>query len=115
MKVQKNSRPAGTGTTADAKSTKTLHKHYNTKFRRMQAVFLAFIVTLVIIMLFGSKRSLVPIKHVVREGECPWTIAMQYKPDGISMMAYMDWYYEHNDGGLIYPGDIVIVGVYEND
>ncbi len=119
MKEQKNSRPAGTGTTANAKSTKTLQKHYNTTNHRMQAVFFAFVITLVIIMFFviadAFKPKLVPTEHRVRQGECLWTIAQQYKPDDIPMNTYMDWVYEHNDRGFIYPGDIVIVGVYEND
>lgn len=119
MKEQKNSRPAGTGTTANAKSTKTLHKYYSTSKSRMQAVFLAFICTLVIIMFFliaaVPKNDLVPVAHKVREGECLWNIAQLYKPDNVSMSQYMDWVYEHNDRGFIYPGDTVIMGVYEND
>lgn len=119
MNEQKNSRPAGTGTTANAKSTKTLQNQYNTNIAKKQAFFCGIICTLVIIMFFVwsklSERELVPIEHHVREGECLWTIAHEYKPEDMSMSKYMDWVYKHNDKGFIYPGDKIIMGVYEND
>ena len=50
------------------------------------------------------------IEYRVKAGDTLWDIAKQHKPDGMSMDTYMGWVYEHNDGGLIYPGDIVVMG-----
>ena len=49
--------------------------------------------------------------HRVSSGESLWSIAEEYKPDGMSMGDYMAWVYEHNDGGMIYPGDVVVMGI----
>ena len=60
-----------------------------------------------------NKTELVPTAHTVKSGECLWTIAEQYRPEGITMDEYMSWVYEHNDSGVIYPGQNVVMGVVE--
>ena len=40
---------------------------------------------------------------------------MQYKPNEMTMDEYMSFVYKNNESALIYPGDTVIMGVYEND
>lgn len=51
------------------------------------------------------------IEHKVSYGETLWSIAKEYKPEGMSMGAYMDWVYSNNEAGVIYPGDVVFIGV----
>lgn len=51
-----------------------------------------------------------PIEYKVTYGDTLWSIAKEYKPDGVTMDSYMGWVYEHNKGGLIRPGDIVVMG-----
>lgn len=118
MKEQKNSRSAGTETTANAKPRKILHTHYNTHLTKFQVlVFILFIgIMCVTISLSHTTQTseLIATEHKVRQGECLWNIAEEYKPSCISMDKYMGWIYSHNDGGLIYPGDVVVVGVYES-
>ena len=119
LKEQKNSRPAGTGTAENAKPEKILRKHYTTNRAKNQALF-AFLVCCIILMVsvlaFScDKTGLVPARHKVTYGETLWSIAKQYKPDEMTMDEYMSFVYKHNKGGIIYPGDIVIVGVTEND
>lgn len=60
-----------------------------------------------------DKTNLKEMPHKVSSGETLWSIAKEYKPENISMGEYMDFVYGHNDGGIIYPGDIVIMGVFE--
>ena len=115
MKEQKNSRSAGTETTANAKPRKILHRHYNTNQRKKQVIF-ATVLFVVFLTACSPCKSvdLVPIQHKVRQGETLWSISAEYKPDCMTMDEYMSFVYKNNKGGVIYPGDIVVVGVYEN-
>lgn len=55
--------------------------------------------------------ELIPIEHKVTYGDTLWGIAKEYKPDCMTMDEYMGWVYEHNEDSLIYPGDVVTVGL----
>lgn len=115
LKEQKNSRPAGTGTTENAKPEKILRKHYTTNRAKKQALFACLvcgiILTVSVFAFSCDKTELVPAEYKVTYGDTLWSIAEKYKPDGVTMNEYMGFVYKHNKGGLIYPGDIVIVGV----
>ena len=56
-----------------------------------------------------SQPEFVPIEHKVTAGETLTSIIYQYKPDVFSFQQYRDWVFEHNEGGIIYPGDTVIM------
>lgn len=73
----------------------------------------ATVLTVAALILSRGKTNLKEVPHKVTDGETLWTIAKEYKPDDISMGEYMDFVYCHNDGGIIYPGDVVTMGVYE--
>lgn len=115
MREQKNSRPAGTGTAENAKPEKILRKHYTTNRAKKQVLFAGvacvIVLTISTLAFSCSKTELVPTEYKVTYGDTLWSIAEKYKPDGMTMDEYMSFVYKHNKGGLIYPGDIVIVGV----
>ena len=125
MEQQKNSRPAGTGTTERCRNCKKQpkqHGYYITNRAKKQALFYgALCVIALLVTLYSFRKplpfqelNLKPIIHHVAPGEIGLrSIARQYKPDNISMNHYMDWIYEHNEVGTIFPGDIVTVGVWE--
>lgn len=115
---KKSSRPAGTETTAKkCENEKDSHTDYTTQFKKMQvvvAIFATILLTIITIIaaidVFAQENvELRPIEHKVTYGETLWTIADKYKPDGVTKDRYMAWVYEHNDGGYIYPGDVVIM------
>ncbi len=114
MMQQKNSRPAATGTTAknaESNCSNNQHPHYNTNIAKKQAV-LAFIVcsiTLIAInILYTQPKSTVSAGvHKVRNGETLWSIARDYKPEGLSFEEHWNWVCQHNESALIYPGDTV--------
>lgn len=75
-------------------------------------IFLAFIITSGVINAFAIKHpELQAIEHKVTYGDSLWSIAEDYKPDGMSMGDYMDWVYRHNESSMIYPGDVVVMGI----
>ena len=75
-------------------------------------IFLAFIITSGVISAFAIKHpDLRAIEHKVTYGDSLWSIAQDYKPDGMSMGDYMDWVYRHNESSMIYPGDVVVMGI----
>jgi nucleoid-associated protein YgaU len=114
-KTKKESRPAAT------ESAKIMNevfrtsskKNYITRFFKKQVVLtILFFIVLASTILFAfdsGTESFVPVEHKVTYGDTLWSIAKQYKPDNITMDKYMAWVYEHNDGGMIHPGDIVIM------
>ena len=118
MRKQKNSRPAGTGATVNAKPKKILHKKYNTTLRVFQ-VFFQFL-CLVVLLVFTIRTiielcdttELEPIQHKVSYGDTLWNLALEYKPESMTMNEYMSWVYEYNDmNDTIFPGDVIIMGV----
>ena len=117
MNVQKNSRPAGTEATENAKPEKILREHYTTNLTKKQALFACtFVMVALIIVGFifpTEKTELVPVEHKVRQGETLDSIALHYDDpnDDIVWQEYRAWVHEHNESGFIYPGDTVIVGV----
>lgn len=114
MCKQKNSRPAGTGTTVNAKPEKILHKHYTTNPAKKQAIFASIFVGValfIVLMQTNKTPELTPIQHKVKSGETLWSISMQYKPCEMTMDEYMSFVYKNNESALIFPGDTVIVGV----
>ena len=119
---KKSSRPADTESTAKkCENKKDSHANYTTQFKKMQvvvAIFATILLTIITIItaidVFAQENiELRPIEHKVTYGDTLWTIAKQYKPDGMTMDRYMAWVYEHNDGGYIYPGDVVIMAEVE--
>jgi nucleoid-associated protein YgaU len=115
-KTKKESRSAGTET-AIVKEVfgKKPHKYCNTNKEKKQVLLITFFAIVALVLTFWSvanstsTENFVPIEHRVTYGDTLWTIAQRYKPDGMTMDMYMAWVYEHNDGGMIYPGDTVIM------
>ena len=113
---RKSGYPATTEITAkdkDNRQPSCLYK-FNTKLIKMQGVFnTILIVSLLVIvtMLYveSDQREYIPIEHTVSSGETLTTIAYKYKPDDVVLQDYMAWVYEHNESGIIYPGDKVIM------
>lgn len=117
MNNNKKSRTAGTVTAERAAKKRHTHKlrvNYNTLFRILQVVFFTFFVILltVVIAIYATapKPQYKAFKYNVSSGDTLWSIAKRYKPENVTMQDYMGWVYEHNDGGIIYPGDVVIMG-----
>ena len=115
MNAKKESRPAAT------ESAKIMNevfrtpseKNYTTRFFKKQVVLtILFFIVLASTILFAfdsGTESFVPVEHKVTYGDTLWSIASEYKPEDMTMDTYMAWVYEHNDGGMIYPGDTVIM------
>ena len=86
---------------------------YNTGFKKKQVI--AVIISVLILLLLtikvmsDTKAEFIPIEHKVSSGDTLWSIAKEYKPDDVTMDEYMAWVYDHNDGGMIYPGDVVMM------
>lgn len=125
--LKESSRPAGTGTAAKSGNVKdTFYRvNYNTKRIILQVLIPAFCLGMVSAAaiyefssaladkLFAEKYVYAEVEHVVKKGDTLWSIAERYKPEGVAMQEYMAWVYERNDGGTIYPGDVVVMGVAE--
>ena len=112
--TKKESRPAATESAILVKEVfGNPRKDYTTQKRRKQVVFTTFFVMVVltawVVSGFTKTKELVPVEHKVTYGDTLWNIAKQYKPDDMTMDAYMSWVYKHNEGGTIYPGDTVIM------
>lgn len=114
--TKKESRSAGTETALVKEvfnTSKTPHKNYNTKFPQKQVLLVIILVSLLLLftikVMSDTKVQLTPVEHKVTHGDTLWSIAEEYKPDSMTMDEYMAWVYDHNDGGMIYPGDIVIM------
>ena len=76
------------------------------------SVCLLFLIILVCIKLHCERYPMLSeVEHKVTCGDTLWGIAKEYKPDGMSMSVYMDWVYRRNGDGVIYPGDVVVMGV----
>ena len=119
---KRSSRPADTGTTAKRDvMRKTSHKDYNTQFKKMQGLVAIFAIIILLILTIWvaidvsaqNSARLQPIEHKVTYGETLWSIADKYKPEDMTKDRYMAWVYEHNEGGMIYPGDVVIMAEVE--
>lgn len=114
-KAKKESRPAAT------ESAKIMNevfgtsskKNYSTHFCKKQVVltilFLFVLASTLLIVVDFDAENFVPVEHKVTYGDTLWSIASEYKPEDMTMDTYMAWVYEHNDGGMIYPGDTVIM------
>ena len=75
-------------------------------------VILIFCTILTITSVYAARNpELEEVNHRVAYGDTLWGIAKEYKPDGMTMGDYMNWIYERNGDGMIYPGDIVVMGV----
>ena len=116
MNAKKESRPAGTGTAIVQEIFgRYPQKNYITAQKKKQVLFtiiLAICLILSAIWVVADTMTapkLVPVEHKVGYGDTLWSIAQEYKPDDMTMDSYMAWVYEHNDGGIIYPGDTVIM------
>ena len=116
MNNNKKSRTAGTVTAeraAKKRHTHKLHINYNTLFEILQVVGFIFFTVLLIVVIAkyatAPKPQYEAFEHRVSSGETLWSIAERYKPDGVTMQDYMGWVYAHNEGGFIYPGDVVIM------
>lgn len=114
-KTKKESRSAGTETAKIMQEVfgTSSRKNYSTRFGKKQVVFTTFFVMVVltawVVSGFTKTKELVPVEHKVTYGDTLWNIAEQYKPDDMTMDRYMAWVYEHNECGMIYPGDTVIM------
>ena len=115
---KKSSRPAGTETaTKMCENAKNSHTDYNTQFKKMQGLVAIFAIIILLILTIWvaidvsaqNSARLQPIEHKVTYGETLWSIAEKYRPEDMTKDRYMAWVYEHNDGGMIYPGDVVIM------
>jgi nucleoid-associated protein YgaU len=117
-KTKKESRPAATESAIMMREVfgTPSKKKYITLFGKKQVV-ISIILVLILILLtikvigdvFTPSRTFIPVEHKVTYGDTLWGIAKEYKPDGMTMDRYMAWVYDHNDGGMIYPGDTVIM------
>jgi nucleoid-associated protein YgaU len=116
-KTKKESRSAGTETAKimDEVFGTNPHNDYITAKNKKQVLYIIFFAIITLIFTFwvfagpNTTINLVPIEHKVTYGDTLWSIAKEYKPDNMTMDTYMAWVYEHNDGGMIYPGDTVIM------
>lgn len=88
---------------------------YHKVMGTVKCFFAVFCIILAIFLVMDTHArrnpALLEVEHVVTYGDTLWGIAEKYKPDGMSMGEYMGWVYERNCGGVIYPGDVVIVGI----
>ena len=92
-------------------TTKRLYHRVSRLVKPLFAIILVFCFVYALTSAFAVRYpELEAIEYRVKAGDTLWEAAKQYKPDGMSMDYYMGWVYEHNDGGLIYPGDIVVMG-----
>jgi LysM repeat protein len=115
-KAKKESRSAGTETAMLEevfRLDKTPHKNYITIFFKKQ-VFWVIIATVILLFLTikvmsNVKVEFIPVEHKVTYGDTLWSIAEEYKPEDMTMDTYMAWVYDHNECGMIYPGDTVIM------
>lgn len=114
-KTKKESRSAGTESAIMMREVfgTSSRKNYSTHFCKKQVVLtiLFFLVLALTILLVvdSDTQNFVPVEHKVTYGDTLWSIAKEYKPGNMTMDRYMAWVYEHNDGGVIYPGDVVIM------
>lgn len=114
-KTKKESRSAGTETAIMIREVfgTSSKKNYNTRFFKKQVVltilFLFVLASTLFIVVDSDAENFVPVEHKVTYGDTLWSIAKEYKPDNMTMDRYMAWVYDHNDGGMIYPGDVVIM------
>jgi LysM repeat protein len=114
-KTKKESRSAGTETAILVKEVfvSKPHKEYTTSFIKKQVVLtiLVFVVLALTVLAIADNetKEFVPVEHKVTYGDTLWSIASEYKPEDMTMDRYMAWVYDHNDGGMIYPGDTVIM------
>jgi LysM repeat protein len=114
-KAKKESRSAGTETAIMIREVfgTSSKKNYSTRFGKKQVVFtiLFFIVlaSTLLIVVDSDTETFVPVEHKVTYGDTLWGIASEYKPEDMTMDEYMSWVYEHNDSGMIHPGDTVIM------
>ena len=93
-------------------ATKRLYHRVSRLVKPLFAIILVFCFVYVLTSAFAVRHpELEAIEYRVTYGDTLWTIAKVHKPDGMTMDEYMGWIYEHNDGGLIYPGDVVTIGV----
>lgn len=93
-------------------ATKRLYHRVSRLVKPLFAIILVFCFVYVLTSAFAVRHpELEAIEYRVGAGDTLWEVAKQYKPDGMTMDEYMGWIYEHNDGGLIYPGDVVTIGV----
>ena len=116
MNNNKKSRTAATVTAERAVRKRHKHKihiNYITLFKILQvAFFTVFAVLLtVVIAIYATapEPQYKAFKYNVSSGDTLWSIAKRFKPENVTMQDYMGWVYEHNDGGIIYPGDVVIM------
>ncbi len=109
---KKGSRTAGTVSTANRSKTrptmrKAIIQHI---FQNCKIFFIILVLALLIILYIqDAPYEYSAVEHRVNEGDTLWDIAKQYKPESVSMQEYMAWVYEHNEEGIIFPGDIVIM------
>ena len=120
MNTNKKSRTAGTVTAERAAKKRYAHKlhiNYSILFEILQvsgAVILTILFLIfVAIHATAPNPQYIPFEYRVSYGETLWGIAERYKPDNVTMQDYMGWVYAHNDGGFIYPGDVVIMAEVE--
>ena len=117
-KTKKESRPAATESAIMMREVfgTPSKKKYITLFGKKQVV-ISIILVLILILLtikvigdvFTPSRTFIPVKHKVTYGDTLWGIAKEYKPEDMTMDRYMAWVYDHNDCGMISPGDTVIM------
>ena len=91
------------------------YKVYHSFIKIVKRFFILSLVLITFIAFLSSvmkpDRQYIPAEHIVKSGECLWNIALKYKPNDVTMDEYMSWIYKHNDATVIYPGDVIIVGV----
>ena len=112
--TKKESRPAATESAILVKEVfGNPRKDYSIRFGTKQVIFtilfFVLLATTVLMVADTSTATFVPVEHKVTYGDTLWSIAKEYKPDDMTMDAYMSWVYEHNESGMIHPGDTVIM------
>ena len=117
MDEQRNSRPAATVTAENAIRRNKIHIKLTTIMSILQVVIAICLIILTFVTVVGKATEPEPtftaVEYQVKKGDTLWSIARQYKPEDMTMDAYMAWVYEHNESGIIFPGDVIVMAEVE--
>jgi len=107
---RKNSRTTGIVTA----ERKKIRIDYTTLKCRLQAIFLAAVTVLLIIVVTYKATAPSPtynsVEYRVKSGDTLWTLADEYCPDSMDKREWIHKVMRDNDiVGYIYPGDTVVM------